>query len=544
MPLNIIVTDAGRAAIVNAENTGTAPVTIAQVGVSATALAPTAAATALPGEIKRLATLSGDVVADDTIHLSVTDSSADAYVLRSFALYLANGTLFAIYGQADPVLNKTAASVGLLAIDVIFADISAASLTFGSTAFINPPATTERVGVVELATVAEAQAGIDALRALTAAGAKAAVLGWLLSQDGPGSGLDADLLDGKDWTGGQDVRFGVTDVATPNAGTTGGLRLRGNGTTGYGYVQITSAALAQWGFMRFSAGGELDWYGTGGLRDNGSRVWTVANDGAGSGLDADLLDGQDSAFYTNIPARLGYNPLNAVAYTAADVLGKLVTIDGAGSGLDADLLDGKDWAGGQDVRFGMTDVSTPNDSTTGGLRLRANPVSGFAYLQITNSAASAQWGVARYSLAGEMDWYGAGGLRDNGNRVWHIGNDGAGSGLDADLLDGLNSNQFLRITDASIGVNGFIKVSHALLANDLILQWVNVACSAGGGSAFTWPTPFPHRLMGVVPGGRQGLTYSGSYSAYASGADLLGGTAFGNNGGGAGSTVTLFALGD
>ena len=32
------------------------------------------------------------------------------------------------------------------------------------------------------------------------------------------------------------------------------------------------------------------------------------------------------------------------------------------------------------------------------------------------------------------------GARINGNTIWHAGNDGAGTGLDADLLDGLNSN--------------------------------------------------------------------------------------------------------
>lgn len=52
-------------------------------------------------------------------------------------------------------------------------------------------------------------------------------------------------------------------------------------------------------------------------------------DGAGSGLDADTLDGMSSAAF-----------LSAATYTAADVLAKLLTVDGAGSGLDADLLDG------------------------------------------------------------------------------------------------------------------------------------------------------------------------------------------------------------
>lgn len=54
-------------------------------------------------------------------------------------------------------------------------------------------------------------------------------------------------------------------------------------------------------------------------------------DGAGSGLDADLLDGQEGVYY-----------LPAGSYSAADVLNKVKTVDGASSGLDADLLDGKD----------------------------------------------------------------------------------------------------------------------------------------------------------------------------------------------------------
>ncbi|MGQ3289043.1 hypothetical protein [Sphingopyxis sp.] len=196
MSLEIVVTNAGRAAIVNAQNTGTAPVTITHVGLSSTAVVPVPTLTALAGEIKRVATISGEVVADDTIHLSMLDSTADAYTLRSLALYLADGTMFAIYGQAGPVLEKTAASVAALSVDVIFADISAASLAFGDATFVNPPATTERQGVVELATTPEAVAGTDAVRALTPAAGKAAALPWLLAQDGSGSGLDADLLDG------------------------------------------------------------------------------------------------------------------------------------------------------------------------------------------------------------------------------------------------------------------------------------------------------------------------------------------------------------
>lgn len=52
-------------------------------------------------------------------------------------------------------------------------------------------------------------------------------------------------------------------------------------------------------------------------------------DGAGSGLDADTIDGHDSAFFAP-----------ATAVTPAALLAALLTVDGTGSGLDADTIDG------------------------------------------------------------------------------------------------------------------------------------------------------------------------------------------------------------
>ena len=72
-----------------------------------------------------------------------------------------------------------------------------------------------------------------------------------------------------------------------------------------------------------------------------TKIKTV--DGAGSGLDADLLDGKTSTNFTSnnyVQTQLG-TKLNSSSYTASDVLTKIKTVDGAGSGLDADLLDGK-----------------------------------------------------------------------------------------------------------------------------------------------------------------------------------------------------------
>jgi hypothetical protein len=296
MPFTITVTNAGRAAIVNAANTGTNAVEIAQVGVSQTAITPSADATSLAGEAKRLSTIAGDVVADDVIHLTMTDDSADTYTLRSFGLYLADGTLFALYGQADPILEKVAASIAMLSVDVVFADIAATSITFGDAGFVNPPATTERQGVVELATVAEAQAGIDALRALTPQAARSAILGWLLAQDGAGSGLDADLLDGQQGSFFTDIpaRLGFTPANRAGDTFTGQIRrdanfyidlqtgTRLNRCNDYLHFDRTTNRL------NLNVGGTVQAYcgpdgylwARSGITVGGQTVWHAGNDGA------------------------------------------------------------------------------------------------------------------------------------------------------------------------------------------------------------------------------------------------------------------------
>lgn len=363
MSLVLRITDAGRAALVNAARDGTNAVRIASVGVSPTAIVAAANTAALPGEVKRIATISGAGVAADVIHLVVRDETADTYTVRSLALYLTDGTLFGAYGQAAPIIEKSAGALLLLAIDATLLDVAASQITFGNANFLNPAATTATPGVVELATDAEATALSDAVRALTpknmaAIFTAANVLSRLLSVHGAGSGLDADLLDGRQggefalWSGGNFTG----PVGIRHAGLAAGLRIS-DGTNGYGFLQFGEASDANvslnW-YMGSSADNAYSIYqgpfGSGALRlrvtqttvaFNGSLMWTAANDGAGSGLDADLLDGQQGAWYTDVVARLGYTPVNATTFTAANIISRLLTVDGAGSGLDADLLDGR-----------------------------------------------------------------------------------------------------------------------------------------------------------------------------------------------------------
>lgn len=169
MALKLVITDAGRAEIINAQNDGTTPVLISEVGFGTGQYTADPTQTTLQSEIKRISTISGEVVADDTIHVVVQDETSDAYDVGEFGLYTDSGTLFAVYSQGSAsgwIIEKNAASTLLLASDVVLETLEATSVTFGSTAFINPPASETVMGVVELANHQEALDGDDLTRAM------------------------------------------------------------------------------------------------------------------------------------------------------------------------------------------------------------------------------------------------------------------------------------------------------------------------------------------------------------------------------------------
>ncbi|MFJ1230848.1 gp53-like domain-containing protein [Yersinia proxima] len=163
----ITITDAGRREIINASNTGSDPVLISAIGVGTQRYVPNSKQTALKSELKRIMTFGGSIVAPDTIHISVKDDSTDVYKLYEFGLYTDKGTLFAVYSQASPIIDKTASSIMLLSVDIVLQTPAAANIKFGDIEFINPPATEQIAGVAKLATFAEAKAGLEPQKILT-----------------------------------------------------------------------------------------------------------------------------------------------------------------------------------------------------------------------------------------------------------------------------------------------------------------------------------------------------------------------------------------
>jgi hypothetical protein len=131
------------------------------------------------------------------------------------------------------------------------------------------------------------------------------------------------------WLSGRDITVGRVDAQSPGDGTTGAVRLRGDGD-GVAYLQVTDTrGIEQWGYWRHDLTGIADWNGQGGLKSGGSLVLTEARMGAGRGIDADMVDGHHADYFPP-----------AGAFTAGAVMAMVQTVDGAGSGLDADTLDG------------------------------------------------------------------------------------------------------------------------------------------------------------------------------------------------------------
>lgn len=198
--------------------------------------------------------------------------------------------------------------------------------------------------------------------------------------------------------------FTTTGTFTSNIGRLQGTDVNGwmivgsNATGGTPTVALRPMGVA-------SATGEF-LVRTSGMLWSGNTVWHSGNDGAGSGLDADLLDGQQGAFFQNASnLNAGTLPAGRLSgdYTVGTLLaqGKLLTDGGRLIGADSN---------------GYMIIATEG------------PGSFVAFRPDGEGSLVGQFSV----FNGGMNW--------NGNVVWHAGNDGIGSGLDSDLVDGYHAN--------------------------------------------------------------------------------------------------------
>jgi hypothetical protein len=153
---------------------------------------------------------------------------------------------------------------------------------------------------------------------------------------------------------------------------------------------------------------------------SGATVWDSANDGAGSGLHADLLDGQHGSYYRPVNESLFYKS----------------TREAAGSYLN---LNAATTPGIYRLHSASNHTGHPTGSGYGfNIVLDNTDVHGHILLDRLDG------GTMHIRAKSGTTW-----TTSEWNKVWTDGNDGAGSGLDADLLDGQEGSYYLNYNNLS-----------------------------------------------------------------------------------------------
>jgi hypothetical protein len=321
---------------------------------------------------------------------------------------------------------------------------------------------------------------------------------WHAGNDGSGSGLDADTLDGinsgsflrsdaaDNWNVGRgDVYIennsndnadgaGITLRTSSNPSSTGGaiFAVRSSGqaarfwvgqdvtSTGYNPLYVGTSdsnnALSTPYILLPTSGN---------ITRGGNTVWDSGNDGSGSGLDADTLDGINSGSFLRSDA----NDSATGTLTVRDI--KL----SAGYHLQrsnhhSGHLEGSyNNVGANSYKtnpiYSIGSSYNPNDATL-------NNFYGIGYshtnASFINFTGASGWGMyvaadgdARIYLSASNGVISSTGQHYVGsNVVWNAGNDGSGSGLDADTVDGIQGGSFLR-SDANDTFTGTVLTINA-----------------------------------------------------------------------------------
>ena len=177
------------------------------------------------------------------------------------------------------------------------------------------------------------------------------------------------------------------------------------------------------------------------------QVWHEGNDGPSSGLNADLLDGEEGSYYRNagnlnagtIPtARLPNHSaslLTSGTIPDARISGNFLRSDQSDT-LSGDLTVTGNIVIGDQIRIGddafIEDINVANT-----IRIKGNQDSNQGFI-----AFGSQGKKLGHSGASATLTY-------DGYTVWHSGNDGASSGLNADYLDGQHGSHYLNYNNLS-----------------------------------------------------------------------------------------------
>lgn len=197
---------------------------------------------------------------------------------------------------------------------------------------------------------------------------------------------------------------------------------------------------------------------------DGNITWTpwvrivdltyLTTDAAAKAYDADRLDGQDSTYYTNIVARLGYTPANKAGdtFTGNVAVGGTLGVTGAATLASTLVVNGNSISiVGSTPRLFLNDTDAADDDFW--IMVEDN------VLYVLSDRGDD--GVAEAPNPLELDNTTSNGQL-YGSKIWTQGNDGAGSLLDSDLLDGQHGAYYLGLANATGQLDIATKVTGVL----------------------------------------------------------------------------------
>ena len=364
-------------------------------------------------------------------------------------------------------------------------------------------------GLTEINFTSADNTKLDGIEAgATADQTAAEILTAIKTVDGSGSGLDADTVDGIQ--GGSFLRSDVSDVyngrvlgfgTAGNGANTSGAFLTIEGNTdgsGEGTGRLffrehntTTAAADNYGMSLGYRGGSTSvttalgntWTGPASIGNGEWGMWGH-NDNATGSL---VMHGPRSGAY--------------VDFSDAKIAGNQVWHagnDGSGSGLDADTVDGyhayesqildtrdsgdvtPDGFGDKRVSYSFTDEIAGSTHTWDSVITVKGWSDNYRAWQITSNSSNDDIDQNLYFRSGKGATWGS--LRT----VWDSGNDGSGSGLDADTLDGVQASGFITTSTtqpSQIAIrNGSpttLSKRHKCQLGNASLQLQHILCLAG-----------------------------------------------------------------
>ena len=371
---------------------------------------------------------------------------------------------------------------------------------------------------------------------------------WHAGNDGAGSGLDADTCDGQHlgtgsgptfanvycngWFRNNDSNEGLYNQANDSHFYSAGnnyWHLNGNsenithgalilydrhnssqgdssGRKGYLYWDTNGFGLlsqdGSWAFRHNNTTAAL--FGTNATFE-GNTMWHAGNDGSGSGLDADTVDG-----------------IQASSFVRGDV--------------NFTLTDSDTWVLWNNLNDWAVRISNSNGTNANvymsqhqhGMHIRNDSSTTSTYLLDVYAVNGNRFKVRGADAL----------VTSNGNTMWHAGNDGAGSGLDADTLDGVQLDSIVRHNN---NTNYILRFGNGTNTGHTRTSYAYGIFQEGGG----WGGQYPDLLINYHTGIKIGCghhTYAGlRFTADYNTTDVLMGINDGITGGGDGQNNVFIA---